>query len=113
MTLAYIDSAILLLDAGRKILFVSPAFDELFERPASNATGGSRDDFMKGCSAFFDDPDDFLRRTRVDVSGPYSGRETFRLRTPRIKIVRWTARPVPHGNGFAQLESFTDITGGR
>jgi len=112
MTLAYLDSAVLLLDAGGKILFVSPAFDELFERPASNATGVSRDDFMVRCSAFFDAPEDFLRRTRVDVTGPYSGRETFRLRTPREKAVRWTARPVPRGNGFAQLESFTDISGG-
>jgi CheY-like chemotaxis protein len=112
MTLAYLDSAVLLLDGRGKILFVSPAFDELFERPASNEPGGSRDDFMKVCSAFFEGPEDFLRRTRVDVTGPYSGRETFRLRTPRNKLVRWTARPVPRGNGFAQLEVFTDITVG-
>jgi len=38
VTLAYLDSAILLVDADRRVLFVSPSFDELFERPASNAT---------------------------------------------------------------------------
>lgn len=110
--LANLDSAVLLLDADRKVLFASPAFDDLFERPVAAAAGMTRDEFMRRNAPFFDPPEDFLRRIRVDATGPYSGRETFRLKSPRSKVVRWSARPVPRGGGFAQLETFTDITGG-
>ena len=110
-TLTHIDSAVLLLDSHRRVLFASPAFADLFERPVRIDPGMSRDDFLRQIAGYFDNPGEFLRRLGVDNSGPYSGREICRIVTPRPKIVRWTARPVHRGSGFGQLESFTDITG--
>ncbi|HZE89030.1 MAG TPA: GAF domain-containing protein [Verrucomicrobiae bacterium] len=107
--LGYIDSAVLLVGAGGAVLFASPAFDDLFERPLSLEPGATREAFMAKLAPFFEAPDDFLRRVRVDPHGPYSGRETFEMRSPRAKRIRWTARPIPRDTGFAQLETFTEI----
>jgi PAS domain-containing protein len=111
--LSNIDSAVLLLDAHRRVLFGSPAFSDIFERPVRCEAGMSRDEFLRQIAGYFGKPEEFLRRLSVDQSGPYSGREICRAVTPRPKVVRWIARPVPRGTSFAQLESFTDISGDR
>jgi len=108
--LSSLDSAIVILDASRRVLFCSPAFSDLFERPIAAEPGSSREDFLKQLASFFGDAEEFLRRLRVGPEGPYTGREVFHLKTPRDKVIRWTARPIPRPGGYAQLESFTDVT---
>jgi CheY-like chemotaxis protein len=107
--LANLDSAVLLLDEARTIVFVNEALAALASAPPEALLGKTRGAFVGMLAPIFDDPADYVRRVRVLDDGPFAGREDFVASRPSRRVLRWSAKPVEMKDGLGQLETYTEL----
>jgi GAF domain-containing protein len=105
-----VESGILVLDAGRKVLLANKALEEIFGIPTSQILEMTREEFILRNSSRCDDRIEYLRMMRVLPDGPFSAREVFEMVKPVRRRVRWIAKPIRLPGGVGQLEIFDDVT---
>jgi PAS domain-containing protein len=105
-----VESGILVLDPGRKVLLANKALEEIFGIPVSQILEMTREEFVLRNSTRCDDRVEFLRMMRVLPDGPFSAREVFEMVKPARRRVRWVAKPIQLPGGVGQLEIFDDVT---
>jgi diguanylate cyclase (GGDEF)-like protein len=97
---------------GGRILYANDALADMVEVSPHKLEGMDRDTFVGAIAAFSAAPEVTAQRLRVVPGGVYAGRADLELTRPERRVLRWTARPVPLGDGLGlgQLELFADVT---
>jgi len=105
-----VETGILVLDSGRRVLLANRALADLFGIPAEQILKMTREELLLRVSTLCDDRVGFLRKLRVLPEGPFSARETFEIERPARRLVRWVAKPLRLPGGVGQLDIFDDVT---
>src|SRR5262249_38096521 len=93
------------------ILYANDALADLVQVSPHKLEGMDRDTFAGAIAALCAAPELAAQRLRVVPGGAYAGRADLELARPERRVLRWTARPIPLGDGgLGELELFADVT---
>jgi diguanylate cyclase (GGDEF)-like protein len=98
------------LMVGGKVVYANAALGALSSLAPLELEGLPRDTFVAAVAALASDPAVVVEALRVVPGAPYAGQAELEVTRPSRRVLRWTARPVPVGDGVGQLELLSDVT---
>ena len=108
--LANLESGVLLLEAGGRVLYSNPSLADLFGVSSDRVSRMTRDQLFREVAGLCDDATQVLEQLRSLVRQPQPAREDFEIQQPKWIQVTCVAKPVTLPSGPGQLFIFTNIT---
>lgn len=108
--LANLESGVLLLEAGGRVLYSNPSLADLFGVSSDRVSRMTRDQLFREVAGLCDDATRVLAQLQSLVRQPQPTREDFEIQQPKWIQVTCVAKPVALPSGPGQLFTFTNIT---